>query len=97
MLENKEDVLQAIRKLTNENGYDFINKGGPYPPMEDKKTLYLAVQQRERYDRPSLNFVVTIGPSRFMVNFEGADVPMHCIDLNQMLGVIEDWLINTKS
>ena len=97
MVGNKEEVLQAIRKLTSDNGYDFINNGGPYPPREHEKVLYLAVQQREGHDRPLLNFVVTIGTSRFMITFNGAKVPRYCTDLKQMLDIIKDWLLNGKS
>ena len=97
MVGNKEEVLQAIKKLTNDNGYVFINNGGPYPPREHEELLYLAVQQREGHDRQLLNFVVTIGTSRFMITFNGAEIPRYCMNLNQMLYIIKDWLLNRNS
>lgn len=96
MVGNKDEVLQAIRKLTNDNGYDFFNNGDTYPPREHEKVLYLSVQPREVDDRPLLNFVVTIGSSRFKVTFAGSEVPKYCTDLNQMLDVIKDWLLKGK-
>ncbi|OHB54627.1 MAG: hypothetical protein A2173_06100 [Planctomycetes bacterium RBG_13_44_8b] len=93
MVGNKDEVLKAIRKLTNANGYDFFNNGGPYPPREHEKALYLSVQPREGDDRALLNFVVTIGSNRFKITFPGTDVPEYCTDLNQMLDIIKDWLL----
>jgi hypothetical protein len=96
MVGNKDDVLQTIRELANDNGYDFFNNGSPYPPRENGEVLYLAVQPREGDDRPLLNFVVTIGLNRFRVTFPETDATNHCMDLNQMLVVIQDWLLNGK-
>lgn len=96
MIGNKDEVLQAIKKLTNDNGYDFFNNGNPYPPIEHEKVLYLAVKPKEGDDRPLLNFVVTIGLNRFRVTFPETDAPNYCTDLNQMLDVIKDWLLNGK-
>jgi len=94
MVGNKDEVLQAIRKLTNDNGYNFFNNGGPYPPREHEEVLSLIVQPREEEDRPLLNFVVTIGLNRFRVTFPETDTPKYCTDLNQMLDVIKKWLLN---
>lgn len=96
MVGNKDRILQAIRKLTNDNGYDFFNNGCPYPPREHETVLYLAVQPKEGDARPLLDFVVAIESSRFRVTFPGIDVPKYCKDLNQMLDVVKDWLPNAK-
>jgi hypothetical protein len=96
MVENKDEVLQAIRKLTNDNGYDFFNNGGSYPQKEHEEVLSLAVQQREGDDRPLLSFVVTIGLNRFRVTFPEANNPEYCTDLNHMLDVIKNWLLKGK-
>lgn len=97
MVGNKDEILQAIRKLTYDNGYDLFNNGGPYPPRENEEVLYLAVQPREGDNRPLLNFVVTIGLNRFRVTFPEADAPSYCTDSNQMLDVIKYWLLNEKN
>lgn len=97
MVGNKDEVLQAIRKLTNDNGYVFFNNGGPYPPREhDEEVLYLSAQPKEGDNRPSLNFIVTIGSSRFRVTFDGAKVPEYFEDFNQMLIGITKWLQNNR-
>lgn len=90
---DKDAVLQAIEKLVKDNGgYDFFNNGGPYPPREQGEALYLAVQPKKGDERPLLNFVVSWS-HRFLVTFDGVDVPQYCKDLNQLLDVIKDWLL----
>ena len=91
MTENMDEVLQAIRKLVNDNGYDFFNNGCQC--REYEKALYLAVQPKDGDDRPLLNFIVTIESSRFRITFDGVDVPQYRKDLNQLLDVIKDWLL----
>jgi hypothetical protein len=92
VVESRNMVIDAIKKLVNDNGYDFFNKGGP----REREALHLAVQPKEGDDKPLLDFVVTIGSNRFMVTFPERDVPNYCMDLNQMLDVIKDWLLNKK-
>jgi hypothetical protein len=93
MIENKDEVSQAIRKLADDNGYDFFNNGGPNPPREHEKVLYLAFQPKEGDKRPLLNFVVAICSNRFRVTFDGAIIPKYCKDLGQLLDFIKDWLL----
>jgi hypothetical protein len=95
MIVNKDEVLQAIRKLVDDLGYDFKNNGGPCPPREHGETLYLAVQLRTGDYRPLLNFVVSWS-DRFLVTFEGANTPKYCKDLSQLLDFIKDWLVKGK-
>jgi hypothetical protein len=100
MIGNKDEVLQAIKKLANDNGYDFFP--GECRLRKDMRgetigeVLCLAVQPREGDNRELLNFVVTNGENRFMVTFAGEDVPMYCKDLNQLLIIIKDWVIKQK-
>jgi hypothetical protein len=90
MIENKDEILQAIRKLANDNGYDFSDNGSE-PRIPER--WYLAVRPKEGDDRPSLPFVVTKEPSRFRVTFAGASIPKYCKDLDQLLAFIKDWLL----
>lgn len=88
--ENKDTVLQAIKKVVNDNGYDFSYKGCESRAYEE--TLYLTVQSREEDNRPLLNFIVTLGLRPFRITFDGVD----CKDLNQLIIIIKDWLLNRK-
>jgi len=99
IVEDKDEVLRAIDKLVNDNGYDYfrgkcwLRKDKVDEPIED--VLCLAVQPKEGDDKPLFHFVVTIGSSRFRITFD-KDVPKYCKDLDQMLNIIKDWLLNIK-
>lgn len=101
MVANKEEVLQAIKKLANDNGYDFFL--GECKIRKDKRgmstiaVLHQAVQLREGDERPLLNFIVTIDSSRFSVTFDGAKVPKKFDDLSQTLNDIRGWLLSRKN
>ena len=95
---DKDEVLQAIRKLANDMGYDFFNNGGPPREQgegEQRETLYLAVQYKEGDERPLLNFVVSWS-CRFLVTFNSAKISEYFKDLNQMLSGIKGWLIKNR-
>jgi len=90
MIVNKDELLQAVKKLVNDNGYDFFYNGCESRVHEE--ALSLAAQPREGDDRPLLNFIVTNGSSRFRITFAGIDVPKYCKDLDQLLDTIKDRL-----
>jgi len=94
MIVNKDEVLQAVKELVNDNGYDFFCNRCESRVHEE--ALSLAVQPKEGDDRPLLNFIVTNGSSRFRIAFAGVDGPKYCKDLKQLLDVIKNWLLNRK-
>jgi hypothetical protein len=78
----------------NDNDYDFFYNGCESRIYEE--VLNLAVQPQKGDDRPLLNFIITNGSSRLMINFSGVDAPKHCKDLEQLLDFIKDWLLNEE-
>jgi hypothetical protein len=94
MIENKDEVLQAIKKVANDNGYDFSYKACESRVHEE--VLNLTVQPKDGDDRRALSLVVAKGENRFRVTFAGADISKHCKDLDQLLIIIKDWLLNRK-
>lgn len=95
MIANKDNVLQAIRKLASDNGYGFFYKGSQY--KRHRETLCLAVQPKEGDERPSLDFDVAEGSNRFRVTFAEINTPEYCKDLGQLLDTIKDWLLNREA
>jgi hypothetical protein len=93
MIESEKEVLQAIRNLVSDIGYDFFDRGSPYPPRGHEKALYLAAQPRKGDNRKLLHFVVTIESNRFRITLGGAKAPQYRKDLNQLLDFIKDWLL----
>lgn len=98
MIEDKDEILEAIRKLVDDNGYEIFYKWGESPIELNwitEERLHTWVKPKDKDNRVFL-FDISNGSTYLRVTF--ADISngnfdwKNCRDQNEMLDFIEECL-----
>jgi len=100
MKENKDEILQEIKKLFSDSEYDLFYKWGECPeamPWVTEERLHLWVHPKDEHNRVLL-FDVAIGSVYLRVSFaevgKGNCECKNCRDRYEMLDFIKACLLN---
>lgn len=97
MIEDKDEILQAIEERVNNIGWEIFSRGNESPektPWATENRLLLWVKPKDKANS-ELSLDVAIGSSYLRVTFGGEDKPEQFKDANKkdkMLDFIEKYL-----